>query len=675
MAWSQARAHRPADRVNPVSGVETLFAPVHAGYGYLSTSEAEAAQLMTFGCQDVDLVRYAAEACRIADASTVSIDRAREFATQAYSGVFKQKLQEKAFEYLALTKADRTPARPALDRPSCISATSDAERLNNTVEYPPSAILWRYEDVRTQNPDFGPDYLNPRQKQNLARGFRARAISDSLDADKMIQAVMLYDSLKAAEPTYCPGANSTNKMWCASIREQLSRVRFSYPALFDAPDRTAAEDTRLDGIRQKVYTVLGTRGRPLVTAEKARGEELGRYFDSAPPDSYPAAADFVPSAESDAARGAREERERDRNGRGRSAYRELVRANDTDPDALNRLWTRYEEARSEGFTVCNRDALDPDGILSETNYNKKRKECLAKAARMAPLNRAAEAQLQATATSYSDSLNGRARAMCDLSTEDLVKSYPQVTRQLLLDESGADRALSKSVLCQTGLSARFNNAAKQSCTGVTGNLTSGARVKRLKANWPFGTGIDYTVTREADGTLRVDLKINFTRGVGVTNAQVTTARDAWLTQANTYFNQQAGAVTPPLDPRVRINIAQGTGAHAKEIKIHKCFNADLIRAGRATSCTAAGNRENATNWTLGADNSTANHEFGHALGLDDEYEDTGYPFNLLGEHDSIMNNSNDPAARFYRRHFEQMVDPAVRCTAGTAAAAPAGGTR
>ena len=47
------------------------------------------------------------------------------------------------------------------------------------------------------------------------------------------------------------------------------------------------------------------------------------------------------------------------------------------------------------------------------------------------------------------------------------------------------------------------------------------------------------------------------------------------------------------------------------------------------------------------------HEIGHKLGLPDEYAADYYPFNLVGEHDSFMNNGRNVKPR----HIGSILSP------------------
>lgn len=70
-------------------------------------------------------------------------------------------------------------------------------------------------------------------------------------------------------------------------------------------------------------------------------------------------------------------------------------------------------------------------------------------------------------------------------------------------------------------------------------------------------------------------------------------------------------------------------------------------------------REDAGSLTTKTPLSVLVHEFGHRLGLDDEYEDPLYPVLPLGEADSIMAGASENG-RMYPRHFNKMLN-VIQC--------------
>ena len=74
------------------------------------------------------------------------------------------------------------------------------------------------------------------------------------------------------------------------------------------------------------------------------------------------------------------------------------------------------------------------------------------------------------------------------------------------------------------------------------------------------------------------------------------------------------------------------------------------------------NRADSGNYVLSEGFGTVRHEVLHLMGLPDEYRSEEKPFSQLGEHNSIMNNSNDLESRIYPRHLDTILDVA-NCSA------------
>lgn len=68
------------------------------------------------------------------------------------------------------------------------------------------------------------------------------------------------------------------------------------------------------------------------------------------------------------------------------------------------------------------------------------------------------------------------------------------------------------------------------------------------------------------------------------------------------------------------------------------------------------NRANSNNLSTTVTLGTFIHEVGHKLNLKDEYKDPTKPFAPQGEHDSLMNHS-DQESKFYPRHLKKILEP------------------
>ncbi|MEK6623961.1 MAG: hypothetical protein AABY86_03275, partial [Bdellovibrionota bacterium] len=185
-----------------------------------------------------------------------------------------------------------------------------------------------------------------------------------------------------------------------------------------------------------------------------------------------------------------------------------------------------------------------------------------------------------------------------------------------------------------------------------------------------------------------------------------------------FTTPQACPLNPGMQrtPNIRFNITLNpvtTSPGEPAVTIHKCYNADIpgVGGGRCnkvrewninkciarsdtemTDCLAeAGmnnkkcrkkikkkctkevdtniadgggwtNRADSGNYVLSEGFGTVRHEVLHLMGLPDEYRSEEKPFSQLGEHNSIMNNSNDLESRIYPRHLDTILDVA-NCSA------------
>jgi len=87
------------------------------------------------------------------------------------------------------------------------------------------------------------------------------------------------------------------------------------------------------------------------------------------------------------------------------------------------------------------------------------------------------------------------------------------------------------------------------------------------------------------------------------------------------------------------------------------YHAAAVNNCRQTMTHGSPNRANAGNYTLNQGNGTVFHEVGHIFGLDDEYLDPTYPYTPQGEHNSIMNSSDNDNSRLFPRHLKQLISP------------------
>jgi hypothetical protein len=295
--------------------------------------------------------------------------------------------------------------------------------------------------------------------------------------------------------------------------------------------------------------------------------------------------------------------------------------------------------------------------------------------------------------------------------------YPGVVRQALLDMEPKSRALTKAILCQSPALARIQ--PKPDCDGLVGGPLPGKtlEIRRNSYQWPYPTKEIYSIKRESsppDAPYEVALKVNMIIDPKMSDKQKEEALKkiaAWQSQTNDYLNCQSGAVSsysssptdvrscPPdpalkRSPGVKFSIVLNPTDDASltpQVTVHACYNCEIpareqrsdcaeVKKHAKNKCLAGGkkteaqcsaeidgrepeafNRADAQNYELKATNTTVFHEVGHLLGLRDEYADPTYPINDLGEHNSIMANSNSDDSRLFPRHLDQILSPAIDC--------------
>lgn len=645
---SLSYAHFGRTPVSQTGAIANMTSANHAGYGYLlKTSEAEADNAVNFPCTDDDRRSYARAACRLPSGTDVTMASVATLAANVASGQTLQKMRDKVFEYLTLQMAGSNTTYPQprpipLARPACVTSPAADDNWDLTQnlianQMPDSAFIIMENTVIGAMPTGTPTERLARRRAERERDDHVKymSVANSFTTDNMVQAIMLHEQLRNAQTTnncstVTAASPATRRLLCIDVNEQLDRLRVSYPVLFEgntasyaaAPASTrTAETTRISDLRNDVWELLGANGAPAAMTSQAALRTRGRNTAWNP------------------------------------------RVNSSAWDAAQNLTTDYFAAATgarDGF--C--------GAAPKTTSN----TCAAPTHQ--PRMDAAYARLQATAARLRTEAQGRltlqATGLCDASMnlEQLGKKYPSVLRQMLLEQSGPELAASKTAICGTpALADQLRQGVRDSCIGVTGSLSSpgGVRVHRTTSSFPFSSDPNYTVTQGADGRLTVNLVMNFSN-TGTPAMPAATYQQTindWVTNTTARYNSQANGLAPPLDPRVTFNITGVTGTADPHVNVSQCYNRSMP-AGQEHSCTAIAAQKGGNNWedsgnlTTTTDQNTLTHEFGHNMGLDDEYEALYYPMNTLGEHDSVMASG----AQLYRRHFEQIVRPARRCGAG-----------
>ncbi|MBI3557078.1 MAG: hypothetical protein HY074_12515 [Deltaproteobacteria bacterium] len=702
LAGVQAWGHGADKPVKAVSGVSGIFGDSHGGYGFVSSSEAAASDSLNFGCSPEDIKSYVKAACKpgtgIADPNTL----ARDFLLP----IVTQKMRDKIYESMVLRQeaarasADRLLAlRPGTDEavrnaagakadvrpipvaasPGCISP--DSSGMHAAKDLPvayPGAETGTGDTIITRYPG-DTDMILADRGSEMTEGSllqRYRATINQFNIQTMLQSVAFSDQLDY-ELTKCTGAASSSPL-CADLHDKKERLAGSFPMLFGP-------------------------------GSEARAEKMRAAYKSVVGD---------------------------------GAYKRAIQR-DVKKDRNNSLG-----ALDEDFAKALVKGIKPDAKPADVAVDQKVMD-----AALSVMNdqEAASAQEMSAVCGTPGS---------SPSLEDLVKRYPNVAKQMLLDMPESSRQAAKAVLCSSPALAQLHNPPR--CDGVCGSLANGGEMKvcRAQPDFPYSSDSFFKYRRpDPSGPLMMDLTVYLSPGPGMKKEDVEAAAAEMQANAQSYYNCQAGN-TPPAtfkfkdkptatveqevscppdvkdkpNPPIQFNISMKIAPDKKAqplVQYNKCYRAedsitdcDKVRGfvvkdcqkacegqadckkacdssepavacktkcnekfeidldedatkaaktdAKRTACSencdrhvaAAGspelNREDAGHYTANTGLGTVFHEVGHLLSLDDEYQNPAYSFNLLGEHDSLMNNSSGKS-RIYPRHFRRMETPALSC--------------
>lgn len=625
-----AFAHESARPATTAGGVgHPEFTGVHGGYGYLASSEAEGDSVLTFGCSEEDRRNYVSRACPTPLPPGADPEAALSSTAEAtVTGL----LQEQVAEYMVMQAGATTDTRPVgLEFGTCIEPGSGTGRLQGALPTraglgtaPASATARKFASVANQF-----------QRDNLAR---ALMMSDQLE--RRVQVSCSTEVQRAA-----------NRGLCTNLQNMLMRIDTAYPSLFGfrsrAVDGLSGGASGMPGtelFRDAVKRLIGTHGADGSSAE-ARLQRGSGFYESAM------------NASSDV---------------------------NALPGLERRFISAEDEAASTGAPASLRSA-------------------------QTALNDAAE-QLN---REYLARVRADARGLCGLDLRRMAVVYPNVVRQMLLDLPAERRALVQAVLCRmTGALARTQFL--EQCDGVSlAPDTPGRRelrVSRTMWDFPYSSQNNFTLSRPFSppaAPYEVVLDVNIAADPDVTGDLDALAAQ-WGQRAVGYFNCQSGQAPTyapasgpvracPPDPanrvppgvRFRVNVHRVAASSTAPplLRVHRCYRAELrapdntncdrVRAFRVRQecgatptpgCEAAippsgdssNNRLDSANLTGSTPPGVLLHEFGHLLGLPDEYRDDTHVFNDGGEGNSLMNFSSEDS-RLYPRHLRRIMAPA-RCS-------------
>jgi hypothetical protein len=631
LALSHTKNKPPIDAIQSTGNDRPVN---HSGYGYLNTSsEAEAQDKVNFVCPKKEQIKELDGPCNPNDLAKFSKVENLESTFHAMNRhAFDQKMRDQVYEFITLQKAASNSERPVkIKRPSCISNTGIESQLPEL-----KGAEWeRAEEIKSmaKHRRFNSNETL-RKKRDWA--VKLNSIKSNRSSNKLVQAVMLNDQYKnVAEQNDC---SSTTTEWqiqlCASITEYHDKLKMSFPAIFRQPEflekaksassyipinmddainkASSFSDTmpKVNQIREKAYLLIGSDGVDPSMSKEDRIARGKRLYDTGVEDQYGIGWD------------------------------------DNSPD---KLFKKAFDRGRYGDYDPEKGSFTPNPAAKKT-YKE--------------LDQFAEETLD----KYDNALDAELAQLCGdgkLSSKDLVNSYPQVVRQLLLDADPTNFELAKNYMCKENLDGIVQKGAGNSCAGVSGDISDkkGMTISRYEYSFPFGGPKNYSIKKVGD-ELVVKTKINFKFMYDPTLPESKADQKAifdkkiakWETDSNNFYSSLKSKMTPS----VKLEFEAGTGSEDPVVKVSKCYNRELpeeVQHQCASVNAAGGNWEDAGSFTFDMDAKTLNHEMGHQLGLDDEYTADYYPINSLGEDDSVMNSG----VNLYPRHLRRIVQPALRC--------------
>lgn len=299
--------------------------------------------------------------------------------------------------------------------------------------------------------------------------------------------------------------------------------------------------------------------------------------------------------------------------------------------------------------------------------------------------------------------------ICQMSMEDIARSFPGIFDQFIIDSDELDRSLARYSLCQKDF--YYNpNTFDSDCDGVKDS-------KDPAPNDQFNPEPSFTVTKDnhlnppfiGGGTRNIKkvgntilvkrpLSIQLPNGIAdnVSKNALSALQACNSTLGSTLESayQELAKDQPQyqgVDFKMEFVFEQTTTG-SPDFMIHKCWCStcsvwyndptlgrtkipkDTCRADFTPEMLAGLNdatlnpdpnlrswmmQEDAENLTIASlgDCKTIQHEMMHTVGLADEYSADYYPFNLIGEHDSLMNNGE----KLFARHIGDLLSP-MKCS-------------
>jgi hypothetical protein len=600
-------AHQQDKPANPVSGIDDLSSPIHGGYGYLGrSSEAEAQTDVELDCSPSQKKTYLDQCTK----ANVEVTQKQNFA-QIIQSLEENKatasLRNQIYEYWMLQAAATTATRPIpLSRPTCVDPPSFnyQKDLSETALDPLALSVLQGQMDRSQNPA-----QKEKIRKQLDAEYKLMAARNAMDADNVVNAIALFRQLIHVKDLYDCKPDGQQSIECLDLSDQINRIKSAYPIVFmqESPFGAAQE------VERSAQLILGiSRVSPQQKTNFNELHSIGTEFWNA----------LVQTSEWN----------------GMKDFKEDYL------DAKYAAQNGFEELDSQGELTGKR-LKNSSGVLALNHLEK---------------------TLQKLKGDLNGQIQSKLNGICDLHFSELSSQYPQVLRQLLLDQPVKNLPGIKYTICNTpSMENKLTTAKKRTCQGVIGKIDSGSKtvkVDRSLPTFPFHSRQKYDVKKNADGSLTVQLKINFQqRGQPKLSPEEFAKRMESIQQkASVFYNNSVARFKPKPNPAVKFEVSVVQGGDDPLFQFSKCYNGGLIGEDRY-NCKSVGDSggdwEDSANLTHQSSDNTIHHEFSHILGLEDEYLDDYYPMNYLGEHDSVMNNGH----RLYPRHVRSILDLALRC--------------
>jgi len=571
----------------------------HAGYGYLGRSESDAATAMNFSCSERDQNAYIRSSCHLPRSAPIrDLGGLRQVNQALIQERAAQRLRLRLLEHLG-TQLWAIGGRA---NETFRSATSQS-CFGNSDSAPEVQLITR---LQRTNPPVAGQAMTGGQLRGMrphvpdAQIDRTNLITSQLGDENLLQAIVTAGYfINASNASNCQYMVETSNSACRSINRTLFRLKSSFPMIFDS-----------------AYTSTG------LTADARE------ILQTTLPAGFQAAG------------------------------------NQTAEQALQRVTSGTALTTSTGSAnILGPSQLGIDAITVMQNRRQ---------------GQALRSGLQSLRTSYQSTLEAQVGHLCGADLEHLIRWDAAGVRQFLVDEAARgteDLNFARLALCTTDSFSR--KIRPTACGRVAAEFNDSTRPGRKwyrgsqYSNYPFSGNINYAIERTRSGGHRqydITVNIHFLVDPGATLDMAQMGQ--WRDEAQTYFQEQARRFGYHANFIIGMSSSNVERADALNIHYHQCW-CSTCNSSRPAPNNVPPSKETCASTTPGAptfgrmlqadssnfhasvDRQTVFHEIAHGLGLPDEYQNSYYPFNPLGQENSLMSSGDV----MYRRHFQRIFNP------------------